>query len=198
MSKQIKSLTPEQEAKIPEYLERFRKIGLSTDPTDRPKAEDAIRRSYAYFKLANPKIIWAESPFKGAELAAKLALGKEEVTKAEIADQASKASFGSFEACWVCFYSFVANELPVEHDGLINIVEDIIKECGAYWTFDDTVVLTDKPTEIKMKDGVLHSEDGKALSYSDGTGIVAVNGTRYTSLLEASLAAKMEDAEKAG
>lgn len=196
MSKTINKLTPEQEAKIPEYVERYRQIGLSTRQTDRAKAEDAITRSYAYLKLKAPTFVWADSPFAGAEIAAKLATGKDQVTKEEIAAQASKASYGSFEACWVCFYAFITEQLPVQHDGLINIVKDIIEECGVYWTFEDTVVLTEKPVKISMKDGVLHAEDGKALEYKDGTGIVAVRGKRYPSLLEASLAAQLEGGEK--
>ncbi len=193
MSKTINKLTPEQEAKIPEYVEKYREIGLSTRKTDRVKAEDAISRSYAYLKLKAPSFIWAASPFAGAEIAAKLATGKDVVTKEEISAQASKASYGSFEACWVCFYAFITEQLPVEHDGLIHIVKDIIDECGVYWTFEDTVVLTDKPTKISMKDGVLHSEEGKALEYADGTGIVAIKGKRFASLLEANLASKLED-----
>ena len=64
--KVISSLTEEQKAKIPEYLERFQNIGLSTVPTDRKKAEQAITRSYEYLNKKdpatwqlNPEIIWA-------------------------------------------------------------------------------------------------------------------------------------------
>jgi hypothetical protein len=185
-------LTPEQEALIPRYLEEYRLKSVSTRPTDRAKAEDAINRSYEYFQLKKPEIVWETSPFAGAEAAARLATGHAKPSRQEIADQASKASYGSLEACWVCFYAFVAEVLSIEHDGLINIVKDIVEECGAYWTFEDVVVLTDKPVAVKMRNGVLHSEEGKALEYGDGTGVIAINGTRYASLLEASLANKYE------
>ena len=106
MSKeQINELTPEQEAKIPEYKERFLKIGTCTRPTDRAKAEDAVARSYAYLNkkdpnqcVANPTFFWAESPMAGAKLAAQKAKGDDNVTTDEIRAQAEMASFGSFEA----------------------------------------------------------------------------------------------------
>lgn len=194
MSEKISKLTKEQEAMIPVYLERYREIGLSTRVTDRAKAEDAIKRAYAYLKHGEPTIIWAESPFKGAKIAAQLAVGTDDVTKEQIAEQASKASYGSFEAYWVSFYAFIGEQLPVNKDELLDIVKDIVAENGVYWTFEDTVVLTDKPCKIEMVDGKLHCEDGKALEYRDGSGIYALNGVRYATLAELTLATLMKDA----
>lgn len=200
MSEKIKKLTKEQEAMIPVYLERYRAIGISTRPTDRSAAAQAVIEAYAYLKKPRPEIIWADSPFAGARIAAELAAGTKDVTKAQVADQASKASYGSLEAYWVAFYSFIGEQLPVEKDELLGIVNRIIEECGVYWTFDDTVVLTDKPTFISMVDGKLHNPNGKALEYKDGSGIFAYKGVRYSSLTELKIATllKDEDAEKAG
>lgn len=194
MSEKISKLTKEQEAMIPVYLERYRAVGLSTTPTDRPKAEAAIRAAYKYLKLKDPEILWAPSPFKGARMAAELVKGNSNVTKAEISEQASKASYGSFEAYWVSFYAFIGEQLPVKKDELLDIVKEIVADCGVYWTFEDTVVLTDKPVTINMVDGKLHKEDGRALEYSDGTGIFALNGVRYGTLTELKLASMLKDA----
>jgi hypothetical protein len=38
----IQQLTPEQEARFPEFVERWTQIGLCTTPADRVKAEQAI------------------------------------------------------------------------------------------------------------------------------------------------------------
>ena len=38
MNNKIEKLTPEQIAKMPEYIEKWTKIGLSTEPADRPRA----------------------------------------------------------------------------------------------------------------------------------------------------------------
>jgi hypothetical protein len=39
----IEKLTDEQIARFPEFVERWTKIGLCTDPADRPRVEAAIR-----------------------------------------------------------------------------------------------------------------------------------------------------------
>lgn len=203
MSKQIDSLTPEQEAKIPEYRERFLAIGLSTAPTDRQKAEDAVRRSYEYLHktdpslcVPNPEFIWADSPMEGAKIAAQQTKGDLNVTEQEIRACADNASYGSFEAYWVSTYSFIANELPVEKDELTDIVTDIVKECGAYWTFEDLVVLTPKPTKIELVNEKLHSTTGPAIEYPNGDGVYAYKGERKGSLMEVIMASRNEGTEQ--
>lgn len=181
----INKLTDKQKAKLPEYVDKFLKIGMSTEPMDVKKAKDAITRSYAYMNLAPPKFIIADSPFAGARIAAQLEFGREDVTRVEIASQHSSASYGSFEAYWVSFYSFCLNELGLPKNELIDIVEDIVKNCGVYWTFKDVVVLTEKPTEIHMVDKKLHNPSGLALAYKDGTGLYSINGVSYKSLMDA-------------
>lgn len=196
---QINELTPEQEAKIPEYRERFLKIGLSTEPTDKAKAEEAIRRSYAYLHktdqkmcVPNPQFVWADSPKLGAKLAAQYAKGSEDVTPEEIKEQADMASYGSFEAYWVSTYSFIANELDVEKDELTDIVTEIVQHCGVYWTFEDVVVVTPKPSKIVMDGEKLSCTTGPALEYANGEGIYAYKGDRKGSLMEVVMAARNE------
>jgi len=58
-----KSLTTEQIARFPEYVERWTAIGLSTAPADRPAAERAINGIYKNHGLAPlSRIMWCESP----------------------------------------------------------------------------------------------------------------------------------------
>jgi hypothetical protein len=62
----INELTEEQKALLPVYRDKWMKIGLSTGPADRTKAEDAIRRAYKIAALDEPKqIIWSTSPLVG-------------------------------------------------------------------------------------------------------------------------------------
>lgn len=60
--KKINHLTPEQIARFPAYVDKWTRIGLSTAPADRPRAEAAIHLMYKDAKLATPKIVWCSSP----------------------------------------------------------------------------------------------------------------------------------------
>jgi len=185
--KQIESLTPEQEARIPAYLAKYLAIGLSTRPTDKVKAEKALKDSYKYLKMAEPEVRWVDSPIKGAVMAAQEAKGSMDVTTEEVRDQASKASFGQFESYWVSTPSFIANELDVEKDNLIDIVNEIIEEVNTYWTFEGLIIATEKPVAIHFKDEKLHNPNGLALEYKDGYGIFALEGVRYKDMFDVEL-----------
>lgn len=192
----INELTPEQEAQIPIYRDTYRAIGLSTAPTDRTKAENAVLRSYAYFHKLNglcsptPEIIWCGGPFEGMILAAKYAAGSATVTNEMVQAQAQQASFGSFDAYWVSTYAYIAEQLPVDKDELIDIAIDIVKECGIYFTFFDLVIMTSKPTEIHMNGDNLHNETGPAIAYPNGDKVYAINGEPKNSLMEVVTAAR--------
>jgi len=58
----IKRLTKEQKDKFPYYVDKWTKIGLSTEPVNKELAEDAINQCYEIAKLERPKIIWVKSP----------------------------------------------------------------------------------------------------------------------------------------
>lgn len=73
MVKCIEKLTPEQEAKIPEFVEKWIKIGLCCEPADRRLAEDAYKRCYRLSDLDDDvPIFWVNSPMVGS-LAASVA-----------------------------------------------------------------------------------------------------------------------------
>lgn len=52
----ITKLTPEQEAQIPEFREKWRAIGLLTEPIDRTKAVEAVSRLYTTTSLNAPQL----------------------------------------------------------------------------------------------------------------------------------------------
>ena len=63
----IDALTPDQTARYQEHVDRWTRIGLCTDPADRPRAEDAMRRCYSLAGLVQPqRIVWCESPMSQA------------------------------------------------------------------------------------------------------------------------------------
>ena len=59
----IETLTKEQEARMPEWRDRWIAWGLATGRADREKVERGINASYAFAGLERPKrIVWVESP----------------------------------------------------------------------------------------------------------------------------------------
>jgi hypothetical protein len=60
---QIQFFTTEQEARIPEYQEKWRRVDLATQPIDRNRATDAIERAYTVMATKPPeRIIFCASP----------------------------------------------------------------------------------------------------------------------------------------
>jgi len=44
------------------------------------------------------------------------------------------------------------------------------------YPFDDFVVISEKPTKIKMKNMLLHNESGPSIEYADGFNVYSLNG----------------------
>ena len=58
----IKSLTKEQIARFPEFVQKWTQIGLSTEPANRREAEIGITEAYHVAGLEKPMIVWCGSP----------------------------------------------------------------------------------------------------------------------------------------
>lgn len=199
-------LTPEQKAQIPIYRERYRKIAESTGDCDRDKANAIMVKAYEYQKMNIPiEFLWFDSPAQGALAAAKICkLPPQKTAKDAIANYPAmevsiedvrgvydKMSAGAPEAYWVAFYAFLAYELKVKHDELVGIVDEIVRTCGAHWTFttpDKTsglVIMCERPVEQHYdSEGRLHNPDGLAVRFKDGTGLCAVNGEVFKNMFD--------------
>ncbi|MEH1856315.1 MAG: DUF6745 domain-containing protein [Nostoc sp.] len=59
----IEKLTPEQEALIPVYREKWRAIALSTERIDREKAAEAVKAAYVAIDYEQPEIFFQDSPY---------------------------------------------------------------------------------------------------------------------------------------
>ncbi|MBW4582763.1 MAG: hypothetical protein KME42_24615 [Tildeniella nuda ZEHNDER 1965/U140] len=95
---EITQLTPEQEALIPVYREKWRKIALSTELIDREKAARAVEAAYKFINRPKPKIIFSESPFTAFRVAISIAEGNKNLFGAwqeqiDLASQISKNIF---------------------------------------------------------------------------------------------------------
>ena len=65
---QVNLLTPEQEALIPEYQNKWQYLGISTEPIDKKKAEAAVNSVYALMGKKAPKIVFCRSPYEALQL----------------------------------------------------------------------------------------------------------------------------------
>ena len=63
----ISELTLEQEALIPTYREKWKKIALSTERIDREKAAEAVKQAYAFIAEKEPEILFFESPCRALQ-----------------------------------------------------------------------------------------------------------------------------------
>ncbi len=84
-TKLIEKLTPAQEARFAEFVARWKEIGLSTAPADRPRAEAGIAKAYAAAGLKPPRVVWCSSPLSmGLTRAVVLNFAKEVKTVASV------------------------------------------------------------------------------------------------------------------
>jgi hypothetical protein len=89
MEMPVTSLTPEQQARIPEFLQKWSAIGSSTQPADRSRAAAAIEQIYRRAKIKRPAVIWLTCPLSArlSAIACSTLLGSDFV-------MASRADFG--------------------------------------------------------------------------------------------------------
>lgn len=171
--KKIESLTAEQQAKFPFYVEKWLAIGLSTDRTDKEACKKALAKVYACAGLPAPtEFIFVDSPLEGSKEAAKLIQSK------DIQSQLYNAGYGAQDANWLAFYDFFKNETEVTGLEPITGLIELAQHCGFWWPFEDTVIVSSKPTEIHMVNKVLHRDLGAAILYEDGFAVYALNGIR--------------------
>ena len=170
----IDKLTQEQTAKFPQYVAEWTGHGLSTKPADRPRAESAIRTMYAQAGLAEPKIIWCDSPLSGA-LTVQVFKNNQSVGASVWASVG-----GQHEAHWLSFYRFFHTEA-----GLISQTEklsglwELCQSAGWAYPYEGVCFICERHNVCKVNDaGLIHCENGPAIAYPDGFEIYAFNGVR--------------------
>lgn len=176
-------LTPEQEAKIPEYHAKWKKIALCTDRADRPKAEKAVLELYQLAGIIEPpQIMWADDPLQGAQLASEFVKDyfkdkeKPEDYNYLVRNAFSSWIAGSLWAGSACWADFLNNECGQD----VNMAyADAVSSVGYYFCLEGLVVLTERPSKINLdSQNRLHSFTEKALEYPSGWGLYVVHGVQ--------------------
>ena len=150
----IEKLTKEQEDKFQEYVDKWIKIGTSTEPTDKATTEEGIREAYKAAGLKAPgEIFWCSSP-------------KEAIEKYKV--DLSYVFCGQYEASWLASYEFYHHECKIDCSALFGLIK-IAKSAGWCWFFEDYAIATERINRLKRDtQGRLHCEDGPAVSWPDG------------------------------
>ena len=94
-SMKITELTAEQHAHMFVVRDRWLKIGLSTQPADRPEAERGIIEAYRIAGLAAPKIVWCGSPLSQGLTRANILAGDFAKLVGETVGDSVRASVGA-------------------------------------------------------------------------------------------------------
>lgn len=180
MPKEIDNITPEQEARIPEWVDKWLKVGLSTERMDREKSKEAVEKICKVIDVENPEILFARSPKEAIMMGTDAILGKKG-TNRDYSQNRNKLYGGQCSAGWVGYVTFIRDVLDWENETLeaFSYGEELCLHCGGVWWDDKVVVIHDRPEVLKMNDeNLLHSEHGPAIRYGDGWSVYAWNGTR--------------------
>src|SRR3990167_776924 len=172
----ITELTDAQKARFPEFVDKWTQIGLSTEPANRPMADEAIRKMYAIAGLESPKIVWCSSPLANG-------LAQQIIVTAKgdsVWDSVRASVYGQHEAYWLSFYNYFAEVCGLTKEtakiaGLIQLAQS----AGWLLPYKNFCFVSERHNVLKRDpQGRLHCDDGIALAYPDGWGIYALHGVR--------------------
>jgi hypothetical protein len=173
--KRIDSLTPEQEAMLPVYRDKWLAIGL--DLEDYSLTDEELRRLvdkvYTVVDLAPPEqIIRVKSPLQLQAEANRL-LGHDKPQWVDVC-------FGNQDANWLGFYEFFIEVYNLELDKIRPLIE-LSKRVGWFVPLDGACIVSQRLTVCRRNSrGALHCVDGPAVLYEDGYAVYAVNGVRFS------------------
>ena len=170
----IQQLTPDQEAQLATYRDKWLKIGLSTDPLDFERAKDAAIRAYREAEISPPTNFYRSRSPKECALQI-----QEVIPGMTLNDSLHAQIFGSHEAGWLAFHDFMSSVLNIKASERLRPLMDLAKSCGWWAPYSDTVFFQDRPKTINFdNENRAHSETGPAIEYRDGFSVYCWHGTR--------------------
>jgi len=204
-NKVIDKLTPEQEAKFPEYVDKWVKIGFNTDPCDFEKAIEASKKCYIASELPEPtifigpvnnpyeaslsEIILHECADNNMEFESPEAVNQYVLSQIQnkISSTHSKPSlsnqiYGNHEY-WLSFYDYCLRELELNCCEPLTGLMELSTVCGWWTPLADVAIFQHRPIEIHIDDqNRIHNLNGPAIKFrgSDYCDVYAVHGVRVT------------------
>ena len=178
----ITKLTPEQEAELPRFRQRYLDIACGGGRIDRPELESALADAYAVIGKPAPKLFIFDSPaacmlalkiFKmpeesqlGSQLGSQLRsqlwsqIGSQLRSQIESQLWSQKIYdgnylWGSQDIYWLAWGRFVANigvKLEPETLRNLDIMERISTQCEWWWPYEGIVIASQRPTAVRWDD----------------------------------------------
>lgn len=179
--KKIESLTPEQEARMIDYLKRGIEIGLKTggdfdeklvrELTDAHRVMHGVAAATEFLVYDSPAAViqkYTEEPYKATP---------------------DNALYGQHDISWLMFFEFFRQEFGFvkETDPVQNLFQ-LAQHVGWMWMDETRTIITRRPEELHMKDSgkklepsnlpllIMHNDSGPAIRYRDGWGLYVVDG----------------------
>jgi hypothetical protein len=208
----IDKLTPEQEAELVVYRDRYIELGRSTSPLPQDKSgiDNAINEIYLNGGIPVPKrIIYLNSPkeilkhvkyykltdkdtpFEGWQdhydtLYSQLSVDEKKKIDDYGKDFIDGFCYGSQDAGWVSYYDVVLNVLGVkEIEKYVLPWKYLVGKISWYLPLSEVCYISQNPVEINVNvNGQLHNTEGASVKYADGFCLYTVNGEPKASLME--------------
>jgi len=192
----IEKLTPEQEAKFPEYVKKWIDIGTDTSRLEHDKTEKIVNSFRKLINMEEAPLIIVENPIEAWVACCLVEHGvkKENLIsemkqvfhgnpkKYEIPEASLPYQTGSFFASVFSFYDYMLEELKIDIDKDLWIkykTWESTSQIGCIYPLDNISIVCQKPLYIKLNENnVLHCDGGPALEYA-GEGdfkVYALNG----------------------
>jgi hypothetical protein len=191
----IESLTPEQEAQIPVYRNKYIEIGLDTTRINYDQVVDRLKKIYSLLQLPEPVFFGPfDSPIEANRAIAYVKTVEkpvnEDVVKVahdpniNLVIENNQFFTGQHEAFWVSFYAYFQEVVGIKYDkeALFNEIKELIKISGWICLFENAAFIVQKPSIVKVEGGQRHSLDGPAIAFESKffPPIYAVHGVNVT------------------
>ena len=174
----IESLTEEQKAKFPEYVDKWLKIGLSTEPLNLENCKKYASIAYENAGLPAPTEFYtADSPMD----AIKIVKGLDPKGDTTSSNAFNDMMYGNHDSSWLSFCDYMINELGVENCERVECLFGLAQNCGWWSAYEGFAVFQHRPSEIHFDENQeLHNDSGPAIVYRDGFKVWSINGKRVT------------------
>ena len=190
-TKKLESLTPEQEAQIPVFRQKWiDKFYNNNGVIDKENAVKQIHWLYKHCEQKEPKVMFMDSPL-GCQLLIKALKEKEKNENYDFSniksflkninqEKEEKCYYGDVsDYGWSATYEYIYSlNFFTEYDWSNFLEMKKLLECGIFeiYAFETVCILCSIPKVYQNAENKLHREDGPAVIFKDGFSLYFWNG----------------------